>query len=1302
MGSGVQFTEFVSIRPSLTATAFRDLEIELESPSGKVSVLSPYHLVGPGECRSLFGILPGKCNLDGFVRFGSAKHLGENPAGVWTLRITDHVNGGVAARLNAWSLTVYGHRESPAAPVIESVAAGSESLAVTWIAPADTGTSAVTAYDLRTILTSADETADVNWTVVQDVWSTDSGDLSHVVTGLTGDAEYDVQVRGVNASGDGLWSDTATGTPTTDEAPTIDSVTPGDRSIAVEWTAPTNASLGTIASYDLRYIRSDAPDKGDSNWTVVTAVWTFGSLEYTLNPTTTPLVNGVSYDVQVRAVVGSVQHPWAGVRSATPRTTPGAPAIDSVRAGDLSLVAEWSAPASDGGAGITAYDVRHIPSDATDKSDGQWTVVDDAWTSTSGALEYMVSGLMNDVEYDVQVRAVNVAGEGLWSATGTGTPRTPPGAPESVHVYVYMTGKLEVRWSAADFASTTGFKVQWRSGDQDWDESRSDKVDPATAHVEWSSTPDSRRYRHGLDGLSNGTAYEVRVIASNAGVDGSPSDVATGTPQSDSTHAQAATFIENELISVHEDAHPWLRVAFDWIDAANGQGDPYGQRSGIEFELGDQFWGRVVHSCFNGAGVKLDDRYWDRWARYCHIIWLYIEWDFVDVIPLITHELAHVLTLTNRLDGAHEAELAIARLYFAEVDHGCDYRPAREVLADLLMLTVFGDAGLGEANYWQHCVSRDTEEALGVVRTALAGEMPAWLAETYEDDDGDLELERVWSDIKAEGDPSPVMRDLMRTAFGGLCRSDALWNNAIRIPWRDGGCVPQAPPGLEAVAAVDGIMALSWQSPDNDGGSRVTDYTVQWKSGAQEYDTSRKASVTDPADLSHTIEGLSHGIDYTIRVLAHNINGDGAASEVTGTAVGAEAALGTLTLAGVTFYPTFSSTTNMYEAATGHAATQITIAATAADAEASVAFLDVYGNALTDAGAADDFQVNLSVGPNVIQVRVTAQDGVAATYTVTVTRAEENTSLSPPASDPVPASPSSALYTITFRGSWTTDVTPGGLPGGAHFSPLIGRGARRRSDLPQERRDGQRRNRVDGGDRGDGGAPQRGPGSHRRHPTDRPEHTETLRQHRLYGLGHPGQRHAHHAVPAGHPDDDDRPQPRLVRRRLRYAPARRAGRVAVVAPRLPVSVGRGHRGGQRLLSQSQRRYQPARRHPQHPGDGQVYGRADREPHVHPHLDLAILPGDGGRGAQRGREHRQRRGHRRRGPGDRYRHRRHGALLARGPRCRVFRHRRLVGPVAHQGCPRLRDHVQLRGHGDRHGQPRAERHHRRDDHRHERR
>ena len=36
------------------------------------------------------------------------------------------------------------------------------------------------------------------------------------------------------------------------------------------------------------------------------------------------------------------------------------------------------------------------------------------------------------------------------------------------------------------------------------------------------------------------------------------------------------------------------------------------------------------------------------------------------------------------------------------------------------------------------------------------------------------------------------------------------------------------------------------------------------------------------------------------------------------------------------------------------------------------------------------------------------------------------------------AAGASATYTVTFTGAWTAEATPGGLPDGAHFSPLIG------------------------------------------------------------------------------------------------------------------------------------------------------------------------------------------------------------------------------------------------------------------------
>ena len=54
---------------------------------------------------------------------------------------------------------------------------------------------------------------------------------------------------------------------------------------------------------------------------------------------------------------------------------------------------------------------------------GNWTVDAGAWTA--GALTYTIPGLTNDVEYDVQVRAVNVTGGSGWSDAEAGAPQPP-------------------------------------------------------------------------------------------------------------------------------------------------------------------------------------------------------------------------------------------------------------------------------------------------------------------------------------------------------------------------------------------------------------------------------------------------------------------------------------------------------------------------------------------------------------------------------------------------------------------------------------------------------------------------------------------------------------------------------------------------------------------------------------------------------------------------------------------------------------------------------------------------------------
>ena len=130
----------------------------------------------------------------------------------------------------------------PAAPAISSVTAAASTLAVAWTAPSDTGGEALSSYDLRYILSDAADTADANWEVAAGVGSLTS--LQHTISGLRDSTGYDVQVRAVNATGAGAWSDTFAQT-TTDH---------GDR-----------ASAATVVALDSSI---DARIDGTDDWDV--------------------------------------------------------------------------------------------------------------------------------------------------------------------------------------------------------------------------------------------------------------------------------------------------------------------------------------------------------------------------------------------------------------------------------------------------------------------------------------------------------------------------------------------------------------------------------------------------------------------------------------------------------------------------------------------------------------------------------------------------------------------------------------------------------------------------------------------------------------------------------------------------------------------------------------------------------------------------------------------------------------------------------------------------------------------------
>ena len=96
------------------------------------------------------------------------------------------------------------------------------------------------------------------------------------------------------------------------------------------------------------------------------------------------------------------------------------------------------------------------------------------------------------------------------------------------------------------------------------------------------------------------------------------------------------------------------------------------------------------------------------------------------------------------------------------------------------------------------------------------------------------------------------------------------------------------PPTRYRLSGLLTAIEVSWAPPADNGGSAVTSYVLQWKAtgvtGEDQYsETERRAVITDLTDLSHTIEGLTTGQSYTVRVRAVTALGDGEPAEASAT-----------------------------------------------------------------------------------------------------------------------------------------------------------------------------------------------------------------------------------------------------------------------------------------------------------------------------------------------------------------------------------------------------------------------------------
>ena len=423
-------------------------------------------------------------------------------------------------------------RALPEAPAAPTLVAGDRKITVTWVAPAANGTT-ISRYDVQfraCTATPKDCSLNPRWGGWQTRGHTDTTTTVFTITSLTNATKYEVRVRARIANGVGPSSPTSSETPLGKPAkPATPTLTPGNATLVVTWKAPADNG-SAITSYDVAHCVSTADCSLDGDWSSPSSVTGSGGELPATTHTISPLNNGTTYRVRVRATNSVGAGPWSSSVSGTPSLRPDAPAVPSVSVGNRQIGLLWSAPSGNGLA-ITQYYVEYRACTATPRDCsgaeptwGNW--IERRYSATS--LSATITGLTNGTKYEARVRARNANGAGPWSPVASGIPLAAPSTPTGLTLERGHT-QLVVSWSepASHGAAITGYVVQHR----DCTATRKDCTSSPKWNETWTPHSDTGTdTSRTMTGLTNDTAYQVRVRATSSTGDSGWSQIKSAIP----------------------------------------------------------------------------------------------------------------------------------------------------------------------------------------------------------------------------------------------------------------------------------------------------------------------------------------------------------------------------------------------------------------------------------------------------------------------------------------------------------------------------------------------------------------------------------------------------------------------------------------------------------------------------------------------------------------------------------------------------------------------------------------------------
>ena len=202
----------------------------------------------------------------------------------------------------------------------------------------------------------------------------------------------------------------------------------------------------------------------------------------------TGLSNGVSTIFRLTPT-GDAGSGVASIVSVTPGVVAQAPTALTAQSGDSQVDLSWTAPVDTGGLKINNYVIEQ----STDGTN--WTLA----SSTPGDVTQVnLQGLKNYTNYTFRVSAITNFGKGLSAVLATNAAAL-PSAPLSLHIVTSASKTVTVGWAypaGAPTGSITGFQVEQSLDGAAWTTVQTASGSALTAT---------------LNGLTNGTTYEIRV-----------------------------------------------------------------------------------------------------------------------------------------------------------------------------------------------------------------------------------------------------------------------------------------------------------------------------------------------------------------------------------------------------------------------------------------------------------------------------------------------------------------------------------------------------------------------------------------------------------------------------------------------------------------------------------------------------------------------------------------------------------------------------------------------------------------------